>query len=382
MAQSYVPEGTMIVCNAAKKPMDNTIISNRKPATVLNKEKSAILLNNTDFKLEAAFVCNFNSKFWGGLKMLGAIVAIGALAILTVATGGTILFALAAAVAVTAAATSAYSAVREIVHDCDATLTSKWIGFHGSVKFNKKNALLQSSTMICVKGGALAIVVDPVLARAAMEKIAANNTEEYYTHLNSQIIQGGMFVLSSGGDPKALAFGYPLTVYNYVKGENKKDKERAKEIEGRITGEIKAKEGGLLDILPDKDGSVDLASDTAIGILTEASYSPEMITAMANNANIIKAYPAIVTASLGSQFPMASLRLNSSLYFAAARQTFNPGVIKSLGSGLAWGVAGAVVDGASDQYENSIYNDTIKYFRLLIEKNIESKGINIIANKS
>ena len=44
---------------------------------------------------------------------------------------------------------------------------------------------------------------------------------------------------------------------------------------------------------------------------------------------------------------------------------------------LAWGVAGAVVDGASDQYENSIYNDTIKYFRLLIEKNIESKGINI-----
>ena len=90
MAQSYVPEGTMIVCNAAKKPMDNTIISNRKPATVLNKEKSAIRLNNTDFKLEAAFVCNFNSKFWGGLKMLGAIVAIGALAILTVATGGTI----------------------------------------------------------------------------------------------------------------------------------------------------------------------------------------------------------------------------------------------------------------------------------------------------
>ena len=144
--------------------------------------------------------------------MLGAIVAIGALAILTVATGGTILFALAAAVAVTAAATSAYSAVREIVHDCDATLTSKWIGFHGSVKFNKKNALLQSSTLICVKGGALAIVVDPVLARAAMEKIAANNTEEYYTHLNSQIIQGGMFVLSSNGDPRALAFGYPLTV--------------------------------------------------------------------------------------------------------------------------------------------------------------------------
>lgn len=381
MAQSYVTEGTMIVCNAAKKPMDNTIISNRSTATVLNKEKSAILLNKTDFKLEAEFVCNFNSKFWGGLKVLGAIIAVGALAILTVATGGTILFALAAAVAITAGATSVYSQYREIAHNCDATLTSKWIGFHGSVSFNKENALLQGSTMICIKGGALAIVVDPVLARAAMEKIASNNTEEYYTHLNSQIIQGGMFVLSSGGDPRALAFGYPLTVYNYVKGENKKDEERAQEIESRIISEIKAKEGGLLDILPDKDGSVDLARDTAIGILTEASYSPEMITALANNANIIKAYPAIVTASLGSQFPMASLRLNSSLYFAAARQTFNPGVIKSLGSGLAWGVAGAVVDGASDQYENSIYDDTIKFFIKLSDDNLKSKGINVIANK-
>ena len=101
-----------------------------------------------------------------------------------------------------------------------------------------------------------------------------------------------------------------------------------------------------------------------------------------NKELIVKAYPAIVTASLGTQFPMASLRLNSSLYFAAARQTFNPGVIKSLGSGLAWGVAGAVVDGASDQYENSIYDDTLDYFvKYLSVKNKESKGINVIANK-
>ena len=99
-----------------------------------------------------------------------------------------------------------------------------------------------------------------------------------------------------------------------------------------------------------------------------------------NKELIVKAYPAIVTASLGTQFPMASLRLNSSLYFAAARQTFNPGVIKSLGSGLAWGVAGAVVDGASDQYENSIYDDTLKYFMVIADKNSKSKGINIIAN--
>ena len=189
-----------------------------------------------------------------------------------------------------------------------------------------------------------------------------------------------------GGIGIVLILNFLINLIFVSKNRGEKYVERAREIEGRITGEIKPKETGVFGTvwgaLPDGEGTFTAGRDAAIGVMTEASYSPEMITAMANNANIIKAYPAIVTASLGSQFPMASLRLNSSLYFAAARQTFNPGVIKSLGSGLAWGVAGAVVDGASDQYENSIYNDTIKYFRLLIEKNIESKGINIIANKS
>ena len=45
-------------------------------------------------------------------------------------------------------------------------------------------------------------------------------------------------------------------------------------------------------------------------------------------------------------------------------------------------MAGAVVDGASDQYENSIYDDTLDYFvKYLSVKNKESKGINVIANK-
>ncbi len=66
--------------------------------------------------------------------------------------------------------------------------------------------------------------------------------------------------------------------------------------------------------------------------------------------------------------------------FAAAKQTFNPNVLKSLGTGFAWGIAGAVVDGASDQYENSLYDDTLKFFIKLIEDNSKSKGINVIAN--
>ena len=47
--------------------------------------------------------------------------------------------------------------------------------------------------------------------------------------------------------------------------------------------------------------------------------------------------------------------------------------------GSGWGVAGAVVDAGFDVYENSLYDDTIKYFGILSDKNKESKGINIIA---
>ena len=44
-------------------------------------------------------------------------------------------------------------------------------------------------------------------------------------------------------------------------------------------------------------------------------------------------------------------------------------------------MAGAVVDGASDQYENSIYDDTLKYFKRISNLNAQSKGINVTANK-
>ncbi|WP_419870740.1 hypothetical protein [Chryseobacterium sp. CT-SW4] len=383
MAQSYIPEGTMVICTEMKSPKDNSVISNRSKATVIHQNKEVILLNKSDLKLQTEFVCNINSKFWGGLKMLGAIVAVGALAIATVATGGLALVAV--GVAVAAIGTSAFSSFKEVAHNCDATLTSKWIGYHSSVRFNGDNALLQTSNMICSKGGGLTLVVDPVLARAAAQKISENNTKEYDAHINSQIIQGGMFVLSSNGDPRALAFGFPLTVSNYAVGENKKIDERAENIEARITGAQNPEQKGTLTTVwgavPDGEGTFNAGRDAAIGVMTEASYSPEMITAIANNAAIIKAYPAIVKGSLGTSFPMASLRLNSSIYFAAARHTFNPGVIKSLGTGFAWGMGGAIVDGASDEYENSVYKDTLIFFEKLIKNNKKSKGINIIAYK-
>lgn len=326
---------------------------------------------------EKVFVCNINSKYWGGLKALCTVVAIGALAIGTVATGGLLLVAVSVAVAAVGVCT--FASVKEIAHDCDITLQSKWINIHDTVKINGSFALLQNSKMICKKGGALSLVVDPVLARAAAEKIAANNQAEYEAHLNSQLIQGTMFVISSKGDPRALAVGLPLTIYNYAEGEDKKVQLRAKAIEDRITNrQTEADKGSLgmiWDAVPDKKGTMTSARDAVIGTGAEVVYkNPAVVTAVIN-------YPAVVSASMRSVYPTAALRLNSSLVFAGVQRSFrNPGIINGLKEGFLWGMAGAAVDGGFDVYENSLYDDTLIYFtRFLSEKNKNSKGINIIA---
>jgi hypothetical protein len=381
MAQSYVPEGTMMICTEMKSPIDNAVIRYRDKADVFNASKKVYLLNEKDLKLQTEFVCNINSKFWGGLKMLGAIVAVGALMIATVLTGG--LFLIAVGVAVAAIGTSAFANYKEISHNCDFTTTSKWIDVHDTVKINGDKALLQSSKLICKKGGALTLVLDPVLARSAGQKIAANNSKEYNAHLNSQMIQGAMFVLSAGGDPKNLAVGFPLTVYNYSVGENKKIKDRADAIEARITNPTVPKDKGALgtawEAVPDGTGIFNAGRDAVFGSAVETGYNPALMASAMNNAAIIRAYPGVVTASMRSAYPMAALRLNSSLYLAAARQAINPELGKGLLKGFGWGIAGAVVDGSFDVYENSLYDDTIKYFLEVSDKNKESKGSNIIA---
>lgn len=377
MAQSYIPEGTMLVCTEMKSPMDNTIISSRNNPDVFKESKRVLLLTEKDFKLEKAFVCNINSKFWGGLRALCAVVAIGAFAIATVATGGLLLVAV--GVAVAAVGVSTFASVKEIAHDCDITLQSKWINVHDTVKINGSFALLQNSKMICKKGGALTMVVDPVLARAAAQKIAANNQAEYNAHLNSQMIQGALFVLSAGGDPRNLAFGFPLAIYNYTTGEKGKQDKRTEEIESRITDpDYQTTRDSIGKVL--LDGTIQAGRDAAIGSYFELGYNPALLSSAMNNATIIRAYPSVVNASMRSAYPTAALRLNSSLYLAVARKSFNPELGKGVLKGFGWGVAGAAVDAGFDIYENSLYEDTLYYFtRVLSEENTKLKGITIIA---
>lgn len=53
--------------------------------------------------------------------------------------------------------------------------------------------------------------------------------------------------------------------------------------------------------------------------------------------------------------------------------------MKRVLKGFGWGMADAVVDGGFDVYENSLYDDTIKYFNKIGKLNNSSQGINIIA---
>ncbi|GEM_PF-1583012 len=377
MAQSYIPEGTMLICTEMKSPMDNTIISIRSKTDVFKASKRVFLLTENDFKLEKAFVCNINSKYWGGLKALCTVVAIGALAIGTVATGGLLLVAV--SVAVAAVGVSTFASVKEIAHDCDITLQSKWINVHDTVKINGSFALLQNSKMICKKGGALSLVVDPALARAASQKITANNQTEYNAHINSQIVQGTLLVLSAGGDPRNLAVGVPLTIYNYENSERAKQDKRTEEIESRITDpDYQTTRDSTGKVL--LDDTIKAGRDAAIGSYFELGYNPALLNSTMNNGAIISAYPSVVNSSMRSAYPAAALRLNSSLYLAAAKRSFNPELGKGLLKGFGWGVGGVAVDAGFDVYENSLYDDTLRYFRdVLSVENQKSRGVNILA---
>lgn len=311
-----------------------------------------------------------------GAVALGSYMAMGAaggaVAIATVATGGLLLVAV--GVAVAAIGVSAFAADREISHNCDITLQSKWINFHDKVTINGHPALLQNSKMICKKGGGLTLVVDPVLARAAAQRIAANNQKEYDAHVSSAYIQGTLFLLSSKGDPRALAVGLPLTIWNYNNSENSKQETRAKEIEDRITNpDAKSGRDGFFGAVAGEAGTV--TRDAVIGTGAEVIYkNPILITA-------VRTTPTLINGAMRSQYPMLNLQLGMGIMSAGVQRSFtNPGILKGLGEGFAWGMAGAAVDAGFDVYENSIYDDTLKYFRdVLSVENSASKGINIIA---
>jgi hypothetical protein len=368
------------VCTEMKTPMPNTVVVYRNARNVSHTGSNSILLTKSDLKIKTEFVCNINSKYWGGLKMLSSMIAIAALAVAVVATGGAVLV-VAAVVAASATAVAIGSQAAEIFHNCDVTTTSKWIGFHSSVNFNGSNALLQSSNLICGKGGALSLVIDPVLAAKAGEKLALNNSKEYQAHLNSQSIQGVILALSSGGKPEALLVGYVFAVSSYVTGEKTKQEARSNQIEDVVRGKAEYEKASIFTA--SLDGVQNSAKGTFRDTAIEATHNPKIVSALANNGAIIANYPSVITASVGSAYPMASLRLNSSLYLAAARKSFDPTTLKTLGQGFAWGVAGAAVDIGMDEYEETLYEDTLKYFiDSVIKKNKNAQGINVKANES
>ena len=174
-------------------------------------------------------------------------------------------------------------------------------------------------------------------------------------------------MLSAGGDIKQLVIGFPLTVWHYNSGEGDKQDKRNKEIETRIgNSNVKSKRDSVGKALV--DAAVDGVGDE---VITAGA------TATIENVNVIRHIPAMLGASLSSQYPVAAVRLNSTLLFRG----FGTNSFKwsNAAKGFGCGMAGAAVDAGVDVYENSLYDDTIKHFIRLGEINKKSKGINIIA---
>ena len=96
-------------------------------------------------------------------------------------------------------------------------------------------------------------------------------------------------------------------------------------------------------------------------------------------------YAGILTASLSSAYPEAALRLNTSMYFAQARNSLGKNfknVVNDGAKGIGWGIVGSGIDAASDHYENKMYNSNLQYLtEKLMIKNNESKGISVISKK-
>jgi hypothetical protein len=186
------------------------------------------VLNEGDRKLSAAFTCKNPLMFWGGLEALCAGLAVAALAVAVVATGG--LAAVAIGVCVAACAGGVAAGVTALVkmNECDKCL-QQWQLPHSHVSVEGKKALLQTSFLSCSNGGVITIVLDPVVAQSAAEKISSNNNKEVLLQMGSQFLEGIIAIAANGnkfGGPAGLAVAAILAPIDYVRVENKKENDR------------------------------------------------------------------------------------------------------------------------------------------------------------
>lgn len=228
MGQSYIREGTNVVCTNMTCGTPQLLVRGAQNGLVINKSSDKPVLNIDAKKISAPFACKMATKVWGGLQSLLLGVAVGAAAIFlvaaTIVTCGAALPAIIGAIAITSEAVALTSIAvgglaagyaehkkqEGLEHDCDVTEQSTWLTYHPDVHIEGANALLNKSHMLCNTGGTINIILDPELAKAAAAYISTMNSLEIQEQENNKFWQGFVSGLTGGATPIALAISVGL----------------------------------------------------------------------------------------------------------------------------------------------------------------------------
>lgn len=228
MGQSYIREGTNVVCTNMTCGTPQLLLRGAQNGLVINKSSDKPVLNIDAKKISAPFACKMATKVWGGLQSFLLGVAVGAAAIFlvaaTIVTCGAALPAIIGAIAITSEAVALTSIAvgglaagyaehkkqEGLEHDCDITMKSKWRKPHDNVFIEKKKALLNKSQMLCQTGGTINIILDPEVAKAAAAYISKMNSLEIQEQEDNKFWQGFVSGLTGGATPIALAISVGL----------------------------------------------------------------------------------------------------------------------------------------------------------------------------
>ena len=227
MAQSYIRQGTCIVCSNMTCGVPRKLGVSRKKCTVINGSSTQPILNADDKKVSECFDCKNPKSFWGGLVALCVGICIGiAIGAAIVATGGAAAVAMAAfaaakcAMVVTAAVAAVSVVAYTATHDCDASLQGTWKSMHDSVLLNGKPALLNQSFLDCPQKGKILIILNENAASEAAKNISMYNNREVYIQWGTQLLEGFITGLSSQLTGGVGYINMATEVGTYVASEN------------------------------------------------------------------------------------------------------------------------------------------------------------------
>lgn len=404
--KSFIPVKTCVVCTnmTVAKPLKLELVHQ---STVNYKSEDRQMLNILDLKINDTFVCKNPAKFWSGLGAMllgvGLGIIVGALIVIAVVgTGGAALVALPGIVALGAAvaAGGAISAGigQVLAHDCDATLSGKWLQFHSMVNIDRKNALLQTSTLPCSKGGIISIVPDPVLAQKYAGIYTENNKKEIDRHTNSQFLEGLVTGITFLGSPIAAVVGLGLGSFFYTKGEHESQENQSKMLNGEAV-DPRTMGGESVSTLKqeavNQPVGIGIATGEELKELKEARNTPvaqsqaRQAVHLENQAAQQEARAARLAANGAEEQAAVVARraANSRLAADIARRSYPKFNMTKFLTGIGVGIAGAVVNFGIEYYANKAEDgyfknvfDTLKDVRT---GNISSvTGINIVATNN